>query len=324
MNVGKNKMKREASPLECGYWKKLARDVWRQKYIYLLLLPGMLYFLLFRYMPMAGLQLAFKTYNASKGIWGSAFNHFASFKKMMINPDFKKAFFNTVIISIGRLLVEFPIPIILAILLGELRLTRLMKSYQVLFTFPYFLSWVVVGNILVTFFSSAGPMNAIIRMLGGTEVNFLADKSTFRWFLYLTDVWKNAGWTCIIYVAAIAGIDPGLYEAAEIDGAGRLNKIWHITLAGLRPTIVIMFILQCGRVMEGGFDQIFNVYNASVYPVADILDTFVYRATFLSSPDYSFSTAVGLVKSVINLALILAANRMSAKFSEDGQGALFR
>lgn len=305
-----------------NYWHKLGKDIWNQRYLYLLLLPGMIVLLLFRYRPMAGLQLAFKTYNAQLGFWGSPFNEFANFKKMFVNPEFMQAFRNTIIISAGRLLIEFPVPIILAIMLAEMRFNRLKKVYQTLFTFPNFLSWVVVGSILTTFFGAEGPMNSIITSLGGESIGFLSNSDKFRWFLYLTDIWKSAGWTCIIYVAAIAGIDPGLYEAASIDGAGRLRRIWHITLTGLRPTILIMFILQVGKLMEGGFDQIFNLYNASVYSVADILDTYVYRATFVSVPDYGFSTAVGLVKSLINLVLVVAANQVTKIISDDGHGAL--
>ncbi len=302
---------------------RLGGDIWNQRYLYLLLLPGMLYMLVFRYMPMAGLQLAFKTYNARLGIWGSVWNDFANFIRLFKTPDFWTAFRNTLIISFGRLIVEFPFPIILAILLNEFRFNRLKRFYQTVFTFPYFLSWVLIGSILTTFLSSTGPLNQIITALGGDTVNLLSSKTAFRWLLFLTDVWKTAGWSCIIYMAASAGINEELYESAAIDGADRLQRIWHVTLPGLKPTIIVMFILQVGQMMNSGFDQVFNMYNATVYSVADILDTYVYRISFETVTDYGFSTAVGLFKSVINLILILVVNHFSKYFTEDGRGALF-
>jgi len=296
----------------------LLSNILQARYLYLLLMPGLIYYAIFCYLPMAGLMLAFKKYNASLGILGSQWIGFANYTRLFRSPDFVHALINTIIISAGRLVIEFPFPIILAILLSEMRILKLKRIYQTVLTFPYFLSWVIVGSILTTFFSSSGPMNFLLSLVGLPKTNILASGSNFRWFIFGTSIWKNAGWSCIIYLAAIAGINPELYEAAIVDGASRLHRIWHITLPGLKTTITILFILAVGNIMNAGFDQIFNIFNPAVYPVADILDTYVYRITFMAAPDYGFSTAVGLLKSVINFALLFLADRVSKYVSGSG------
>ncbi|MBQ7840414.1 MAG: sugar ABC transporter permease [Lachnospiraceae bacterium] len=258
---------------------------------------------------MGGIVLAFKNYKASLGIWGSEWVGFENFKRIFITPDAMAAIKNTFTVSFGRLLVEFPMGIILAIMITEMPGTRVKKIYQTVFNFPHFLSWIVVSAILTNFLSNRGGINELIAALGGERINFLADKGLFRPILYLTSNWKEMGWSAIIYMAAITGIDPTLYDAASIDGATRLRKIWHITLSGIKSTIAVMFILEVGNVMNAGFDQIFNMQNDVVKGVAQILDTYVYDITFQGIPNYGFSTAVGLFKSVINFILILVANR---------------
>ena len=286
----------------------IIRQIWQKRYIYLLLLPGVVYFSVFCYAPMYGLLLAFKRFNASMGILRSPFIGLANFERIFITSAFYRAFQNTLIISFSRLLIEFPSPIILALLINEMRGKKLKRVYQTIYTFPNFLSWVIVATILSTFLSNAGAVNGVLNALGFGRFNFLANLTTFRGILYATSIWKNAGWSAIIFMAAIAGINPELYEAAVIDGAGRLRNIWHITLPGIMPTVVVMFILSIGNVMNAGFDQIFNLSNAVVMPVSDIIDTYVYSITFGAVPNYGFSTAVGMFKSVINLCLLLSAN----------------
>ena len=298
--------------------RTLARQMWDARFIYVLLIPGILYFAIFHYGPMSGLVLAFKKYNARLGIWGSQWAGLQNFARIFTTPAAVLAIRNTFIINLSRLVVEFPVPILLALLLNEMPGKRVKRIYQTVYTFPHFLSWVVVSTILTNFLSNGGAVNTVIANLGGERVNFLANESTFRPLLYATHIWKEMGWNAIIYMAAIAGIDPTLYEAATVDGANRLRQAWHITLPGIRPTIIVLFILAVGRVMNSGFEQIFYLQNAAVKQVSDILDTYVYQITFKATPNYGFSTAVGMFKSVINLALLLLANRFVKAVSGSG------
>lgn len=304
--------------ISCQNKRSLWRRICDAKYIYLLLLPGIIWFAVWCYGPMSGLLLAFKKFNASLGILHSPWVGLSNFKRIFITPAFYTALRNTLIISFSRILFEFPAPIILAILINEMRGTRLKKVYQTIYTFPHFLSWVVVSMILESFLSNSGSLNGILAAMGMDKVNFLANKSLFRPLLYGTSIWKGAGWSSIIYMAVLTNIDPQLYEAAEIDGASRLQRIWHITLPGLRDIIVIQLILSVGGVMNGGFDQIFNMYNAAVKPVSDIIDTYVYSITFEAVPNYGFSTAVGMFKSAINFVLLIGANYLSKAVSGSG------
>ena len=188
---------------------------------------------------------------------------------------------------------------------------KFKKVMQIFYTFPNFLSWVVLAGILKSLFAGSGPVNVILDMFGLPAQNFLSDPSTFRGFLVGTDIWKNAGWAAIYYMAAIMSVDAELYEAAEIDGANRWHKIWHITLPGIREMIMIRFILAFGGIMQSGFDQIFNLYNPSVYEVADVIDTYVYRISFMQVPSFGFSTAVGMFTGIVNLVIILSVNKIS-------------
>lgn len=296
----------------------LSRKIWEARYIYLLLIPGILYFSIFHYGPMGGLVLAFKKYNARLGIFGSQWVWLDNFIRIFVTSGAVQAIRNTFVINFSRLLIEFPVPILLALLINDMPGKRLKKIYQTVYTFPHFLSWVVVSTILTNFLSNGGAINTLIAGMGGERTNFLANAGTFRPLLYATHIWKEAGWNAIIYIAAISGIDPTLYEAATVDGAGRLRQAWHITLPGIRPTIVILFILTVGRVMNTGFEQIFYLQNAAVKQVSDILDTYVYEITFKATPNYGFSTAVGMFKSVINLIMLLLASRVTKLLSGSG------
>lgn len=301
--------------------KKMIRyglRIWEARYLYLLLIPGILFFVLFQYAPMGGLVLAFKKYNARLGIWGSQWVGWSHFQRIFATPAAMRAIKNTFEINLSRLIWQFPVPIALAILINEMRGTKLKRIYQIVYTFPHFLSWVIVSTIISNFFANGGMINTIIANLGGERIDFLSNADFFRPFLYLTNNWKEMGWSSIIYMAAIMGIDASLYEAATVDGAGRFKQMLYITLPGIQATIVTMFILQVGRIMNSGFEQIFYLQNGAVKDVSDILDTYVYSITFNATPNYGFSTAVGLFKSVINLFMLIAANFVVKKVSGSG------
>ena len=290
--------------------RRLGHDIWEARYLYLMLIPGIVFFAVFHYAPMSGVILAFKKYNARLGIWGSQWVGMDNFARIFKTPAAMEAIRNTFEINIARLAFQFPAPIILALLINEMRGTKLKRVYQTIYTFPHFLSWVIVSTILSNFLANGGMINTIISNLGGTRINFLANVPLFRPLLYLTHNWKEMGWNAIIYMAAIAAIDPTLYEAATVDGATRLQQAWHVTLPCIRATIITLFILQVGRIMNSGFEQIFYLQNAAVKGVSEILDTYVYNITFKAVPNYGFSTAVGLFKSVINLFMLVAADRI--------------
>ncbi len=290
--------------------KNLMQEIWKARYLYLCLIPLFVWLVIFQYGPMYGVILAFKKYSAKLGIWGSQWVGLSNFKRIFMTPIATKAIVNTLQISISRLVWEFPMGILVAILLTEMPGKRGKKVIQTVLTFPHFLSWVVVACILRNFLGSDGAVNVLFEQLGLDTVNFLGSERLFRPLLYATANWKEMGWSAIIYMAAIAGIDPTLYEAAECDGASRLKRIWHITLPGIRTTIAIMFILAVGGIMSAGFDQIFNMNNAMVADTARILDIYVYDLTFKSVPDYGFTTAVGMFTAVINLVMLLGANQV--------------
>ncbi|MBQ8814053.1 MAG: sugar ABC transporter permease [Lachnospiraceae bacterium] len=286
----------------------LLREIWKAKYLYLLLIPFLAWLIMFSYVPMSGVVLAFKKFNARLGIWGSEWIGLKHFQRIFITPAAVEAIKNTITLSLQRIFWEFPAPILMALLITELRGDRLKKVYQTIFTFPHFISWVVVSQLLTVLFSDAGGVNMLLSSLGFDKIAFLADGEFFKSMLFITANWKEMGWAAIVYMAAIAGIDPTLYEAASIDGATRLKQIWHITLSSLKPIIAIQFILKVGGIMNAGFSQIFNMRNAAVKSAVQIIDSYIYDITFGAKPDYGFSTAVGLFKSLINFALLLFAN----------------
>ena len=301
-----------------GDSKLLRKRIWKARYIYLMLLPGIIWFLVWCYLPMDGIILAFKQYNARLGILGSPFVGLRNFERIFITPAAIQSIKNTLQISLTRLVVEFPVPILVALLLNEIRHKYGKKFLQTIFTFPHFMSWVIVAVVVQNFFSANGFVNQILNTFGAEPISVLSDKVLFRPLLYLTSNWKEAGWSAIIYLAAITGVDQSLYEAAEIDGASRFQRAWHITLGCIRPTIVIMFIMAVGNTMNAGFDQIFNMQNDVVKDVARIIDTYVYEITFQTAPDYGFSAAVGILKSGVNLILMFLANFVCRKISGTG------
>lgn len=291
---------------------------WRFKAFYIMLLPGIIYFVIFRYFPMYGVIIAFKDFAILDGITGSSwvdpwYKHFQSFYE---SPYFSQLLTNTLLISLYKLLWGTLPPIMLAVLLNECRVRWLKSIVQTLTYMPHFLSWVIIFGILLTLFSqNGGLINRWIVEAGGSSIPFLTSTEYFRSILVGSEVWQNLGWGAIIYLAAMAGIDPTLYEAAKVDGASRMRMIWHITLPGIRSIIVLLFVLKLGHLLDAGFDQIYILYNIQVYPVADIIDTWVYR-TGLQQLNFSLASAVGLFKSVIGLILVLGANRVAKKWGE--------
>lgn len=290
----------------------------KNKQVYFLLLPGLTWYAVFAYIPIFGLTLAFKTYKARLGIFGSPWVGMINYEYVFRDPAFLTSIWRTLVLNAGRFLFEFPVPIILALILNELRIGRSKKVLQSIFTFPHFLSWVVIASIMINVLGYVGPVNSLIRMMGGESISFLGTPGLFQPMIYITSIWKTAGWTAIIYMASIAGIDQEQYEAAEIDGASRIQRMLHITIPGIKNTAIVLLILQVGFVLTTGFEQVFNLSNPATIKVAETLDMYIYRVTFQSASDFSFSAAVSLFKSVINFVLLLGADRLAKLMGGEG------
>ena len=285
---------------------------------YIMLFPVLLYYLIFSYAPLGGIIIAFKNYTFMDGIWGSAWAGLTHFKRFFMNGDFTLVFSNTIIISVLRLVFAFPAPIIFALLLYEMKFTRVKKLIQTVSYLPHFISWVVVYGLMYNLFSSSGFINQIIMALGGESIPFLAKQEYFRALYVGSAMWKEIGWSAIIYLAALSGVDPQLHEAAEIDGANRWQQMWYITLPSIRNVVSIMFVLSCGNILNVGFEQILVMYNSTVSDVAEVLDYYVYRVGLLQANNYSYATAVGLFKSVFSLILVIFTNSVAKKIDEEG------
>ncbi len=288
--------------------------------LYLMLIPMIVYLLVFNYYPMLGLQLAFKEWNIKGGIWGSPWatndagelDVFYNFRILFTDDNFFKTFGNTLRISSLRILIGFPIPIILTILLNEMPAKKFAKGYQIISYLPHFISWIIISGILTSLTASQSAFQELMISLFGKEIPFFTNNKLFVGLVIVSDIWKEAGWATIIYFAAISGINNDLYEAAAVDGANRLQKIWYITLPGLAPAISINLILQSSNLVYGGFDQIFNMYNKTVYEMGDILETYLFRIG-ITDGDYALGTALGLFNSVIAFALVLISNKIVKK-----------
>ncbi len=290
----------------------------RDKYLYLLAVPGVLYFFLFKYVPLWGVSIAFQDFSPYLGFWDSAWIGFDHFRRFFAHPDFFTLFRNTLAISFMNLTLFFPFPILLSILLNELRNEAVKKTFQTIVYLPHFLSWVIiVGITFLLFSSSEGVINKLLVTTGLGRVDILTNPDLFWLLLTLQNIWKDAGWGTIIFLAAIAGTDPQLYEAAKMDGANRLRQIWHITLPSIRNVIVILLILRIGHMMDVGFEQVFLMANGAVSDVADVFDTYVYRVG-IQQGQFSYSTAIGLFKSVTGLILVVIANKLAKKLCEEG------
>ncbi len=286
------------------------------KEYYLMLIPGLLFFLVFSYGPMYGLVIAFQDYYPLKGIAESEFVGLKHFEALFTNPFFGDVLANTIIISIYKLLVCFPAPIILCLALNEIGNLKFKKIVQSISYLPHFISWVIVSGVIMEFLSpSRGFINVIITSLGGESIFFIADPKYFRSVLVLSDMWKTVGWGSIVYLAAVTGIDPSLYEAASIDGAGRVRKILSITLPALIPIITVMCIMESGKILNDSFQQVYNLLTPTTMGVGDVISTFVYRMG-IEKMQFSFSTAVGLFKNIISFALVMLTNYIARKTSD--------
>lgn len=299
--------------------KKIFRNYRKEYALLIMFLPVFLYFVVFKYIPMYGIVIAFKDFKLSQGIMGSEWNNFATFKQMFATDTFVRAVKNTVIISGMKLAFQFPMPIILALMLNEVRMLRFKKFVQTVSYLPHFLSWVIIAGLFHQMLSpTTGIVNYIItEWFGGEAIYFLGSNDWFRETLVLTSIWQTVGWGSILYLAALAGINPSLYESAECDGASRLQKIWYITLPCLLPTITVLFILRIGYLLDGGFDQVFNMYNEAVYKTGDTIDTYVYRIG-LGKMKFSSGAASGLFKNAIGFVLVIITNSLSKKANGNG------
>jgi putative aldouronate transport system permease protein len=260
--------------------------------------------------------MAFEDYSIVKGVWGSPWIGLDKFDLLFKTPEFWNAFKNTIVISMLKIVISFPVPIILAMLINEIKSRKLQRTLQTVFTFPHFLSWVVLSGILMNLFGNEGAFNNLLFMMGFERQSFLTNPGIFRGLVVFTEIWKESGWFCIMYLASIASIDLAQYESATIDGANRWHKAKYITWPGIREMAIVLLILSVGSAMNANFDQIFNLYNPAVFSSSDIIDTYVYRISFQLQSDYGFSTAVGLFKGVVNCFLLLTANSIVKKVNK--------
>lgn len=298
--------------------KGLTKYLWKHKYMYLMLVPAIVYYVIFCYVPMYGASIAFKDFNPMQGIMKSPWVGFDVFEQLFGMSKFYSVFWNTIRISLIRLIFGFPFPIIVALMLNELRWNRVKRVIQTAIYIPNFISWVVLGGIMTSLLSmDSGIVNGIIKMLGFQPIGFLTDERYFVPTMVVSMIWKTFGWNTIIYLAAMTGIDPQLYEAATVDGANRWQRLLHITLPCIRSTIIVVLITRIGSLMQAGFEQIFVLYHPGVYGTADIIDTYVYRMG-LQEGKFELASAVGLFKSVVNFILVVIANKTARVMGEEG------
>lgn len=287
----------------------------QERTFHLMMMPGMLFLLIFSYIPMFGIVMAFQDYSTGKGIMGSPFAGLKYFKYMFTLPDIAEIIRNTLVISAGKMLFTTLASLIFAILLNEIRKKWLKQSIQTIVYLPHFLSWVILASVVVNMFSLDGTINQILGAFGLEAKNFLGSNHTFQPILIFTDVWKEFGYGSIVYLAAITSIDPGLHEAAAIDGATWWQRVLHITIPGMLTIILLMSVMNIANILNAGFDQVYNLYNPMVYDTGDIIDTYVYRMGLIDH-QYSFSTAVGLFKSVVGMVLMVSVNGISKRFTD--------
>jgi len=293
----------------------LIRNIKRHWMLYLMILPGIIFYIIFKYIPLAGSVIAFQNYQILKGIMNSPWVWFDNFKYIFMYQDFYNVLRNTAIIATYKLIFQFPAPIILALLFNEVRLMFAKRTLQSLFYLPHFLSWVIVGGIVFEVLSSQGVVNTIRSWMGFEPILYMQQERYFRGIVILSGIWKEIGWGTIVYLAAIAGINPSLYEAAVMDGANRWKQTLYITLPGIFPTILVLFLLNIGNFLELGFEQIYNLLTPMTYSVGDIIETYVYRAGILQG-QFSVTTAIGIFQSVIGFVLLWIFNRLANKTGE--------
>lgn len=292
----------------------LRKDFRRNQAIYWMVLPVIIYYIVFKYVPMGGAIIAFKDYNPSTGIWGSPWAGLKHFQEFFDSFFFWRLIRNTLMIGFYDLIFGFPAPILLALLLNEIRHTLFKKMVQTFSYLPHFISLVVICGFIIDFTNRGGVVNTILSWFGGSQDPLLANPNNFRAIYIISQIWQEIGWASIIYLAALSGVNPDLYEAAKMDGAGRLKQVLHITLPALMPVITILLILKMGSLLEIGFEKIILLYNPAIYETADVISSFVYRMGVVER-DYSFTSAVGLFQSLINFVMLLSANTLSKRLS---------
>ncbi|WP_261381577.1 ABC transporter permease [Paenibacillus cremeus] len=304
-----------ANPTVALAFAKLLKTVIRYKYFYLMLVPGLLYIAIFHYAPMFGLVIAFQDYKVFKGVTGSAFVGFDNFVYLFKAPQFLTAMKNTFIIAAYKIIFGFPVPILLALLINEVRFLIFKRSVQTILYLPHFLSWIVMSGLLFNFLTEQGPINKLIKLTGQKAIFFFSDEIYFRTILVLSDIWKEMGWNAIIYLAALTVVSHEMYEAAKIDGATRLQCMLRISLPSIMPVIMIMLLLRMGSILNVGFEQVFNLYNPMLYGVGDIIDTYVYRIGVLENK-FHLSAAAGMFKSVIACIMVITTYYFLEKVEE--------
>jgi len=300
---------------KAGTLQKIRSDFVRNRTVYLMAVLPMMYYFIFKYGPMFGVVIAFKRFQPGSGIWGSPWVGFDNFKMFFESYYFWRLLKNAFLLSFFSLIFGFPIPIIFAILLNELKAKRFKKIVQTVTYAPHFISLVVICGIVINFVSQEGLITTFLSNFGFEKSNLLLNSKYFRTIYIASDIWQHMGWNSIIFLAAITGLDPELFDAATVDGAGRIRKIINIIIPGIMPTIIVLLILKIGSLMNIGFEKIILLYNPSIYDTADVISSFVYRKGILQA-DYSYSTAVGIFNSLINLSLLISANWLSRKFNE--------
>ena len=296
-----------------GY--RIVNEIKRNKYLYIMALPIILYFVIFKYFPMFGIMIAFKDYSPGRGFLDSAWVGMKYFKEFFSSIYFSRTLLNTLTISLMDIVAGFPIPIIFALLLNELSSNRFKRAVQTASYLPHFISTVVICGMISDFFSTDGLISVLISHFGGENMSYIGEAGHFRKIFVGTNIWQAFGWNSIIYLSALTGVDEGLYEAASIDGAGRWKKLWHVTLPGIAGTIIIMLIMRLGQVLSVGYEKIILLYTPQTYEVADVISSYTYR-TGIQNSRYSYSAAVGLFQSVINIIILVAANKLSDKMTD--------
>lgn len=297
--------------------KKLVLNYRQNKLLYWMILPVLIYVFIFSYIPMFGLIMSFQDYSLTKGIWGSKWVGLKNFKDFFGGMYFGRTLGNTLILSGLDLLICFPAPILLALMLNEVGNMRFKRTIQTVSYMPHFISMVVVAGLIKEFCSSTGPLAQMVQLWGGEARNYLSDPANFRGIFTMSSVWQTIGFNSIVFLAALAGVDMQQYEAAKIDGANRLQQMWHVTLPGIAPTIIIMLILRCGSIMNVNFEKVLLLYSPSTYETADVISTYVYRVGIIKQK-IGYSTAVGLFNSVASLILVLSSNWLSNKLTDSG------
>ena len=314
--VKKNRMSRMATSASSRYWLTLRKDIARDKRLYIMLIPFVMFYIIFQYKPMTGLVIAFKDYNVFTGINESPWVGFQNFQRFFFSPYFFRTLKNTIIISLYDIIFGFPAPIILALLFNELRCKWFKSAVQTITYVPYFISSVIVAGMVTTFLSpSSGLINNIIELFGGERKYFLTQPQYFRGIFTITNIWKSVGFGSIVYLAALTSIDVSMYEAAVLDGAGKWKQVIHITLPSILPTIIMMLIMKIGNILNVGYEMIILLYQPATYETADVINTYVYRVGLVEA-QYSLAAAVGLFNGLVGMILVCGANYFSKRLTE--------